>query len=93
MITWTIKVFTTSDETRDVAIRDKQGVPTQMTRKMRFVTIHGLYHDASTKSDRPVVLKTIDPPANFVLPKNGDTYTSTPMRSYKETEGVPVINF
>lgn len=93
MINWTIKVFTASDEVRDIAIRDKQGVPTQMTKKMRFVTIQGLYHDPNTKSDRPVVLKTIDPPANFVLPKMGDQFTSTAMRGYKESEGVPVINF
>lgn len=91
MLTFTVKVLFVQDEKRTLPIKDKNGVPTQLTREYRFVTIQAMAKDNEMKIDRPVVIKAVDP-QNFTLPKAGETFTTPEVRQYQLDNGVPVIS-
>lgn len=93
MLTFTGKVLFVTDEQRDLPVKDKNGVPTQLTKRYRFTTIQAMVRDNELKSDRPVVFKSVDLPASFVVPKPGDSFTTPEVRSYQLDNGVPVIQF
>ena len=90
MIRITAKVIFVQDETRDLPVKDKNGVPTQLTKRYRFVTIQAMAKDEHLKIDRPVVIKAVDP-VGLDIPKAGDVFTTPEIRSYQLDNGVPVI--
>ena len=75
MLKFTCKVLFVQDEKRTLPIKDKNGVPTQLSREYRFVTIQAMAKDDDLKIDRPVVIKSVDP-QNLTLPKAGETFTT-----------------
>lgn len=91
MLKFTCKVLFVQDEKRTLPIKDKNGVPTQLTREYRFVTIQGMAKDDDLKIDRPVVIKAVDP-QNFTPPKAGETFVTPEVRQYQLDNGVPVIS-
>lgn len=93
MLTFTAKVLYVTDETRDLPVKDKNGVPTQLTKRYRFTTIQAMVKDPDTKIDRPVVFKSVDLPGSFSVPKAGDTFVSPEVRKYELENGVPIISF
>ena len=90
MLTFKCKVLFVQDETRDVPIKDKNGVPTQLTKRYRFVTIQGMARDNELKTDRPIVVKSMDP--TFPIPATGADFTTPEVKKYEVDNGVPVIN-
>lgn len=90
MLRFTCKVLFVSDETRDLPVKDKNGVPTQLTKRYRFVTIQAMAKDEHMKIDRPVVIKAVDP-VGLEVPKAGDVFNTPEVRSYQLDNGVPVI--
>lgn len=91
MLTFTCKVLFVQEERRILPIKDKNGIPTQLTREYHFVTVQAMAKDNDMKIDRPIVIKAVDP-QNLQLPKPGDTWTTPEVRSYQLDNGVPVIN-
>lgn len=91
MLNFTCKVLFVQDEKRTLPIKDKNGVPTQLTREYRFVTIQAMAKDDALKVDRPIVVKAVDP-QNLQLPKSGDVWITPEVKSYQLDNGVPVIN-
>lgn len=90
MLNFTCKVLFVQDEKRTLPIKDKNGVPTQLTREFRFVTIQAMAKDDALKVDRPIVVKAVDP-KDFQLPKQGDVWTTPEVRKYQIDNGVPVV--
>lgn len=89
MLQFKVKVLFHQDETRDLPVKDKNGVPTQQTRKYRFVTIQAMAKDVDLKIDRPVVVKSVDP--TFPLPADGLDWTTPEVKKYEIDNGIPVI--
>lgn len=90
MLQFKVKVLFVQDEPRELPIKDKNGVPTQLTKKYRFVTIQGMAKDLDLKIDRPVVVKSVDP--TFPLPASGADWQTPEVRKYEIDNGIPVIN-
>ena len=90
MLKFTCKVLMVQDETKDLPVKDKNGVPTQLTKRYRFVTIQGMAKDDDLKIDRPIVVKAVDP-VGLVVPKAGDVFVTPEVRSYQLENGVPFI--
>lgn len=84
------KVLFVQDEKKVLPIKDKNGVPTQLTKEYRFVTIQAMALDPVKKIDRPVVLKAVDPV--FDVPKPGTDFESSEPREIKFIDGVPHIS-
>lgn len=84
------KVLFVQDEKKTLPIKDKNGVPTQLTKEYRFVTIQAMTHDQSLKIDRPIVIKSVDP--SFDIPKPGAEYDTPDPREIKFVDGVPHIS-
>ena len=84
-----VKILLSQLEEKELPIKDKNGVPTQMTKKYRFLTMQGMTADSQLKCDRPVVVKSVDP--TFAIPKQGDDFTTPDPREIKFVDGVPHI--
>ena len=89
MLTFKCKVLFVTDEKKDLPIKDKNGVPTQLTKSYRFVTIQGMVKDPDLKCDRPVVIKSVDYVGD--APKQGDEFQTPEVRKYEIDNGMPVI--
>lgn len=89
MLTFKVKVLFTQDEKRELPIKDKNGVPTQLMKSYRFLTIQCMYKDAALKCERPVVVKSVDP--TFKVPADGSEWETPEVRRYEIENGVPVI--
>lgn len=89
MLQFKVKVLFLQDESRDLPIKDKNGVPTHLTKKYRFVTVQAMAKDAELKVDRPVVVKAVDP--TFILPVVGSDWTTPEVKKYEIDNGIPVI--
>lgn len=89
MLTFKVKVLFSQDEKRELPIKDKNGVPTQLMKSYRFLTIQCMIKDPSLKCDRPVVVKSVDP--TFKVPSDGSEWETPEVRRYEIENGVPVI--
>lgn len=89
MLTFKVKVLFSQDEKRELPIKDKNGVPTQLTKMYRFLTIQAMVKDPVLKVERPVVVKSVDP--TFEVPKDGVEWETPEVRRYEIDNGVPVI--
>lgn len=89
MLTFKVKVMMVNDETKELPIKDKFGIPTQQMKKYRFVNIQGMYKDPDTKVDRYVVVKSVDP--TFPIPAVGSDFTTPEVRKYEVEDGIPKI--
>ena len=89
MLTFKVKVLFSQLEDRELPIKDKNGIPTQLTKKYRFLTIQAMAKDLNLKVDRPVVVKSVDP--SFEVPKDGSDWETPEVRKYEIENGVPVI--
>lgn len=89
MLQFKVKVLFAQKEERELPIKDKNGVPTQLTRRYNFVTIQGLVRDPDLKIDRPVVVKSVDP--EWDLPQVGSEFTTPEVRRYEIENSQPVI--
>lgn len=89
MLQFKVKVLFVQDESRDLPIKDKNGVPTQLLKKYRFVTVQAMVKDVDLKVDRPVVVKSVDP--TFSLPAVGADWTTPEVKKYEIDNGIPVI--
>lgn len=89
MLTFKVKVLFVQDEKRDLPIKDKNGVPTQLTKSYHFLTIQGMCKDPDLKIDRPVVVKSVDP--TFDAPAVGADFNTPEVRKYEIDNGMPVI--
>lgn len=81
MLQFKVKVSFVKDEKRDLPIKDKNGVPTQLVKSYRFVTIQGMVHDNDLKIDRSVVVKSVDP--TWECPKIGADFITPEVRRYE----------
>lgn len=90
MLHFKVKPLYIQDDTRDLPIKDKNGVPTQLTRKYRFLTIQAMVKDSDLKIDRPIVIKSVDP--TYALPAVGVDWDTPEVRSYRLENGVPVVD-
>lgn len=93
MIKFTGKVLFVQDEERELPVKDKNGVPTQLVKKHRFTHVSMLVKDDDAKHDRPVMATSIDLPSTFVLPKQGETWTTPEIRRYESNNGSPEVSF
>ena len=89
MLKFKCKVLFVQSEERDLPIKDKNGVPTQITKRYRFLTIQGLAKDNELKTDRPIVVKSVDP--TFPAPAQGADFETPEVKKYEIDNGVPVI--
>lgn len=89
MLQFKVKVLFVQDEKRELPIKDKNGVPTQLMKNYRFVTVQAMAKDAELKVDRPVVVKSVDP--TFIIPAAGSDWTTPEVKKYEIDNGIPVI--
>jgi hypothetical protein len=93
MLTFKGKVLFVTDETRELAVKDKNGVPTNLTKNHRFTKIQMMVKDVALGADRPLLVHTIDAPSTFVLPKIGDLWETPEVRRYDVKNGIPEVSF
>lgn len=89
MLQFKVKVLFVTDENKKLPIKDKNGVPTQLMKDYRFLTIQGMAKDSDLKCDRPVVIKSVDYVGD--APKQGDEFQTPEVRKYEIDNGMPVI--
>jgi len=93
MLTFTGKVIYSTDEERDIPVKDSNGVPTSQMKRHRFTKIQLMIKDADAKVDRPILCSSVDLPSSFVLPKNGSEWTTPEVRKYDVKNGIPEVSF
>ena len=89
MLKFKMKVLFATEEKKTLPIKDKNGIPTQLTKDYRFLTIQGMVKDPDLKCDRPVVVKAVDP--TFSKPDQGTDFETPEVRKYEIDNGMPVI--
>lgn len=89
MLKFKSKVLFVQDEYKDLPIKDKNGVPTQLTKRYHFLTIQAMVKDNDLKCDRPIVIKAVDP--SFPPPAVGSDFETPEVKKYEIDNGVPVV--
>lgn len=93
MLTFTGTVIYSTDEERDIPVRDSNGVPTSQVKRHRFTKIQMMVNDSDSKLDRPILCTSVDLPASFQVPKNGAKWTTPEVRKYDVKNGIPEVSF
>lgn len=90
MLKFTGKVLNVSDETVQLPVKTKEGIPTGVNRDFRKISIQ-LLVTAEDKSLTAINVSTLNPDSSFVMPKIGSDWTTPPVRKYDATKGFPEV--
>lgn len=93
MLKFSGKVMMSTDEERDIPIKDANGIPTTQVKRHRFTKIQLLVNDPDQKLERVILCTSVDLPPTFQVPKNGATWETPEVRKYDVKQGVPEVSF
>lgn len=94
MIKFKGQVLFVEDARRTLPVKDKNGIPTQMTKEHRFTRIQMLVKDPLHNNvQRAVLVQSIDAPATFVLPEQGKEWETPEINYFDSRKGSPEASF
>ena len=84
-------VLEVKDETIQVPVKTKEGLPTGMNKDLRSVKIQLLCKLPDGKGQRAINVTSINPDSSFKVPDEGKEWETPSVRKYDATKGFPEV--